>query len=169
MVAPTVCTHMARNPLTTMEYLDCLAARANIDLLFDQGEWDGISGAVDLNVIVGRNTGALPPSLYLAGEDVGFGRQRLKVGPVRRGEQIGTAGTIATHQAHVQLIQKPPDRNVQLGQREEPMVAQPCRYPALCNLNGNFDLCARHLARTDGASMARSRGSWGRAGKIAVP
>ena len=42
MIAPTGRTHMGRNPLTTMEYLDCLAACANIDLLFGQGERDGI-------------------------------------------------------------------------------------------------------------------------------
>ena len=41
---------MARNPLTTMEYLDRLSSYANIDLLFDQGEGDGIPGAVDFDV-----------------------------------------------------------------------------------------------------------------------
>ena len=52
MTTPTGGTHMARNPLTTMEYLDCLASYANIDLLFDQGEGDGIPGAVDFDVII---------------------------------------------------------------------------------------------------------------------
>ena len=64
MIAPTGRTHMARNPLTTMEYLDCLAACANIDLLFDQGEGHGIPRAVDFNVIVGCHAGALPPRVY---------------------------------------------------------------------------------------------------------
>lgn len=49
---------MARNPLTAMEYLDCLACDANIDLLFDQGEGDGIPGAVDFDVVVRGHAGA---------------------------------------------------------------------------------------------------------------
>ena len=64
MVTPTGGAHVARNPLTTMEYLDRLAACANIDLLFDQGKGDGIPRAVDFDMIVRCNTGALPPSLY---------------------------------------------------------------------------------------------------------
>ena len=68
---------MARNPLTTMEYLDRLAACANIDLLFDQGERDGIPRAVDFNMIVGCHAGVLP-----AGKDIRFGRQGLQVGPI---------------------------------------------------------------------------------------
>ena len=59
MAAPPRGADMARNTSTTMEYLDCLAACANIDFLFDQREGDRIPGAVDLNVIVGRDTGAL--------------------------------------------------------------------------------------------------------------
>ena len=64
MVAPTRGADMARNPLTTMEYLDCLGACANIDFLFDQGEGDRIPRAVDFNVIVGCHAGALPPRVY---------------------------------------------------------------------------------------------------------
>ena len=111
MIAPAGGAHMARNPLATMKYLDRLAACANIDLLFDQGEGHGIPRAVDLDMIVRCHAGALP-----AGEDIGFGRQGLQVGPVQRGEQIGAADAIATHHAHVQLVQEPPDRDVQLGQ-----------------------------------------------------
>ena len=134
MVAPTGRTDMARNPLTTMEYFDCLASYANINLLFDQGERDGIPGAVDFDVVIGCHAGTLP-----AGEDIGIGRQRLQIGSVQRCEQIGTAGAIATHHAHVQLVQKPPDRDVQLRQREET------------------------------STFALLRGLRGRAGKIAVP
>ena len=61
MVTPTGRTHVARNPLTTMEYLDRLAACSNIDLLFDQGEGDGIPRDVDFDMIVGCHAGALAP------------------------------------------------------------------------------------------------------------
>ena len=155
---------MARNPLTTMEYLDCLASYANIDLLFDQGEGDGIPGAVDFDVVIGCHAGTLP-----AGEDIGIGRQRLQIGSVQRCEQIGAAGTLAAHDAHVQLVQKSSDRDIHLYQGEEPIVPQTCQYPALRHLDGNLDLRVRHWARTNGASMAHSRGLRGRAGRIAVP
>ena len=59
MTTPTRRARMARNPLTAMEYLDRLAGDANIDLLFDQGEGDGIPGAVDFNMIVRCHAGAL--------------------------------------------------------------------------------------------------------------
>ena len=64
MAAPTWGAQMARNPLTTMEYLDRLAACANIDLLFDQGKGDGIPRAVDFDVIVRCHAGALAPRVY---------------------------------------------------------------------------------------------------------
>ena len=59
MAAPPRGAYVARNPLTEMEYLDRLAADANIDFLFDQRERDGIPRAVDFNVIIWRNPGAL--------------------------------------------------------------------------------------------------------------
>ena len=59
MTTPTRRARMARNPLTAMEYLDRLAGDANIDLLFDQGEGDGIPGAVDFDMVIGCHTGAL--------------------------------------------------------------------------------------------------------------
>ena len=64
MAAPTRGADMARNPLTTMEYLDRLAADANINFLVDQREGDGIPRAVDLNVIAGGHAGAFPPRVY---------------------------------------------------------------------------------------------------------
>ena len=53
---------MARNPLAAMEYLDRLSCYANVDLLFDQREGDGIPGAVDFDVIVRRDAGTLTQS-----------------------------------------------------------------------------------------------------------
>ena len=53
---------MARNPLTAMEYLDRLAGYANVGLLFDQGEGDGIPGAVDFDMVIWGHTGALTQS-----------------------------------------------------------------------------------------------------------
>ena len=111
MIAPPRGAHMTRNPLATMEYLDGPATDANIDLLFDQGEGHGIPGTVNFNMVVGGHAGALP-----TGEDIGVRRQELKAWTVQGGEQIGTAGAIPTHHAHIQLVQKPSDRYVQFRQ-----------------------------------------------------
>ena len=89
MVAPTRGAHMACNPLAAMEYLDRLARYANVDLLFDQGEGDGIPRAVDFDVVIRDHAGPLP-----TGKDIGLGRQRLQVGLVQGGQQIGPAGAI---------------------------------------------------------------------------
>lgn len=59
MVAPPWGAHMARNPLATMEYLYRLSRDADIDLLLDQGEGDGIPGTVDFDAIVRGHAGAL--------------------------------------------------------------------------------------------------------------
>jgi hypothetical protein len=58
-----------------MEYLDSQTADANIDLLFDQGERDGMLRTVDFDVIVWGHVDSPP-----GGEDVGFRRKRLKAG-----------------------------------------------------------------------------------------
>jgi hypothetical protein len=69
------------------------------------------------------------------------------------------------------------DRRVELGEREEPPVAQPrivpkarLRHddPALRHLDGDLDLGVRHRSRTGGDSTAHSRGLYGRAGTTAV-
>jgi hypothetical protein len=164
---------MAGHALPFVEDLDDRAADADIHLLSDQSERHGVPGAVHLDVVIRRDAGAFP-----AGERVGHRRQRLQIRPVDRGEEIGPAGTVSAHDAHVQRVHQPPDCGVQLRQREEAPVAQPCvvpqaRFqrddPALRNLHGDFDLRVRHRARTDGASMAHSRGRQGRAGRMAVP
>lgn len=99
MTAPTGRARMVGNPLTAMEYLDRLPSDADVDLLFDQGKGDGIPRTVDFDVVVRGHAGALP-----AGEDIGIDRQQLQAGPVQRGEQIGAAGALAAHHAHIQLV-----------------------------------------------------------------
>ena len=50
---------VAGNPLPFMEYLDDGAADADIHLFPDQAEGDGIPGAVDLDVVIWGDAGAL--------------------------------------------------------------------------------------------------------------
>ena len=65
------------------------------------------------------------PKSNRAGEDIAIGRQRRQIGPVQPGKQIGAAGAMAAHQAHVHRVQAPPERHVQRRQSDEPMVAPP--------------------------------------------
>ncbi len=164
---------MAGNPLPLMEYLDDGSANPDVDFLPDQAEGHGISRTVHFNL--GYRGGARP---FPARKFAGCLRQRLQMWPVQRGKEISAAGTIATHHAHVRLIQQPSDRDVQIGEGKEPVVPQSCIVPqarlrhddpALRNLHRHFDLGVRHRARTDGVSMAHSRGLRGRAGRMAVP
>ena len=62
MAAPTGGARMARNPLTSMEYLDRLACYAHINLLLDQGEGDGIPRTLDFDMIVRCHAGPLTQS-----------------------------------------------------------------------------------------------------------
>jgi hypothetical protein len=74
MVAAAWGAHVARNPLTTVDYLNGLVADTNIDLLLDQREGHRIPRTVDFDMVVGCHAGALP-----SGEGIGFRRQWLKV------------------------------------------------------------------------------------------
>ncbi len=135
MAAPAGTARMAGDACPAMEDLDDGTADPDIDLLPDQPERHGIPRGVELDVIVGRDAGPLP-----AGERVGLRGQRLQVRPVEGRKQIGAAGIVAAHDAHVQLVQKPPDCDVQIGQREEAQVAQPRQNPALSDLYSDLHL-----------------------------
>ena len=69
--------------------------------------------------------GHAEPKSNRAGEDIAIGRRRRQIGPVQPGKQIGPAGAMAAHQAHVHRVQAPPERHVQRRQSDEPMVAPP--------------------------------------------
>lgn len=51
---------MAGHPLSLVEDLDDSPAEAGIDFLADQAEGDGIPGAIDLDMVIRSDAGALP-------------------------------------------------------------------------------------------------------------
>ncbi len=86
-------------------------------------------------MVIRRNTRAFP-----AGVDISVGGQRLQVGTVRRGEQVGAAGAVIAHDPGVRIVRQRPEPCVQFGEGKEPVIAQPGEYPALRHLNRDLDL-----------------------------
>lgn len=92
---------MTCHALPPVENRDDGAGYTDIDLLPDQAGRHRIPAAVDLDVVVRRDAGALPP-----GEDIWISGKRLQVRTVQRGKQISTAGAVVPHHSRVQVVQK---------------------------------------------------------------
>ena len=91
--------------------------------------------AVNLDVIVGRDPATLP-----ARKDVWLVRQFSQLKLVDLGEEFGAAGAEAAHLAGVEFDDKHANGGIQFRQGKEPLIAQPRQDPALCDLNGDFNL-----------------------------
>jgi len=105
---------------------------------------------VDIDVIVERHATDAP-----FGIDERFLGQRRQRRPVQFVERLSAADAELAHRPGVQVGDEHRDRGVQLGQREEALVAQPRQDPAL-------------TTRTPASTFALSRGRRIRVGRIAV-
>jgi len=135
MAAAPWIPQVAGDALAAMEDFHGPVSDACVNHLPDQTERHGIPAAIHLDVIIRRNTGALPTR-----KDIGFCRQWLQVWAIECRKQIRPACPIIAHDTHVQCVQQRPDGGIQFCQREEPVIAQPREDPALGNLNGHLDL-----------------------------
>ena len=126
MAAASRVTQVAGNTLATMEDFYGPVGEARINNLSDQTERHRIPAAIHIDMIIGPNTGTFPKR-----KDIGICWQWLQVRAIERRKQICTACRIVAHDTHVQCVQQRPDRGIQLCQREEPVIAQPCEDPAL--------------------------------------
>src|SRR5215831_18705371 len=88
------------------------------------------SSLTDLDVVVETDPAALPFGIF-----VGQRRQRSERGFVKLLEKSPPSGAPAAYQAIVQLIEQSTDRSVELGQREEASMPQPCQDPTPDDLN----------------------------------
>ena len=131
---------MGRHQLAAVEDLHRLRRDARLHLLAQQPERHRVEVLVDLDVVVEVHPAALPVGIF-----IGRRRQRLQGGPVDLLIERASGGAPAAHRPVVELIDQLADRLVQLGQREEPPVAQPRQDPALHHLNA--DLHLRLVAR----------------------
>ena len=91
--------------------------------------------AVDVDVVVERDAALAP-----FGVDVRLDRQGGERRAVQLLEQLAAADAEMPHRPAIELVEQHPDRRVELGEREEPMVAQAGQDPALDDLDGDLDL-----------------------------
>lgn len=101
----------------------------------DEAERRRIPVTVDLDMIVGRDSAALP-----AGEDVRLDWEFAKLGAVDLGEDFGTAWTEAAHRTGIEFGDEDSDGGIQLCEREEVLIAQPRQDSSLGDLHGDLDL-----------------------------
>ena len=132
---PTGAPGVAGDAFSLVEGLDRAVGQAHVDQFSDQPEGDGVEAPLDLDVVVGSDAAALP-----GGEGVGLAGQRLQSGGVDVGEQFGAAGPMGAHDAGVELAHMIGDGQAQLGQAEEPLVAQAGHHPAFDQQNRLLDL-----------------------------
>jgi len=111
VAAPIGRTGMARDPLPLVEDLDRLASDADIDELTDEAIRGGIPMAVDLDVIIGRDTATLP-----ARKDVWLVGQFSQLGTIDLGEEFGAAASVARkHKKQLSASLKPSDKTLAVG------------------------------------------------------
>ena len=112
-----------------------VAAGAHIDDLVDEGVGDGVVVAVDLDVVVDVDAGALPLAV-----DEGLGGQRPERGLVEALEELAAAGAVEAHGPGVEVGEQLGDAGVERGEGEEGLVAQAGEDPALDDLHRHLDL-----------------------------
>src|SRR6266849_10747062 len=90
---------------------------------------------IDVDVIVERDATDAPLR-----EDKALFRQRRQRRLVQFLEQLTAADTELAHRPGVEISDQRRDRRIELGQREEALVAQPRQYPALYHQHADLDL-----------------------------
>ena len=111
--------------------------QTHLDRLAHQLMRDAVVVTVDFDVVIDVDLGARPLGVLVASR-----RQRLHRRPVERLERARAAAGELLERPLVELGVELADRGVQLRQREELAVAQPCEHPALnqehSGLHGSF-------------------------------
>src|SRR6266478_532788 len=118
-----------------MEHLDGGFGGPHLDDLADHAGWHRVEVPLNFDMVIRRNAGA-PPFGVL----IGLGRQRHQGRTIDRIEELAAAGTELAHQTNVELADQDADRDVQLGEREEALIAQPRQDPSLNDENRRLDL-----------------------------
>src|SRR5215469_6000473 len=86
-------------------------------------------------MVVEADPAALPFGVFVRKR-----RQRSERRLVQLLEKCPPARAPAAHPPIVELVEQNPDRRIELGQREEAPVPQPCQDPASDDLDTDFDL-----------------------------
>jgi hypothetical protein len=140
VAAAQAAQQMAGDPLAPVEQLDRALGDARLDLLAQQAVRHRVIMAVDIDVVV-ESDAALAP----LGVDVGLDRQSGERRPVELVEQLAATDAEPAHRPAVELAEQLHDGGIELGQREEALVAQAGQDPALDHLHADLDLGCHQL------------------------
>ncbi len=135
-VEPALVISMVRgDALAVVEEFHRHHRETRIHRLVDERVRHRVVVVVDLDVIVDVDAAALP-----VGVDEALGGQRPQRGPVEPLKQSAAAGAVDAHRALVQVVEQLGDTDVEGGEREEGLVAEPGQDPALGDLHRHLDL-----------------------------
>ena len=126
---------MACHPLAFGEKFHRIRAHPHVQLLAHQLVRHAVVVAVDLDVIVDSHPRLLPLCIEKA-----LRRQRAQHRPLQALEQRPTRARQLVERPLVQPHQKLADGLVQLGERKEAPMAQPCKDPPFHHLDTHLDL-----------------------------
>jgi hypothetical protein len=91
--------------------------------------------AVDVDVIIEADAAQAP-----FGVDVGLARQRGERRAIELLEELAAADAKAPHRPIIEIGEQRDDGGVELGEREEALMAQPGENPALDHEDAGLDL-----------------------------
>lgn len=132
---PAIAALVSGDPLAAVEYLDHPGCRADIDLLADEPVGHGIEELFELDGIIGGDAGQSPfGELVILRRQAGQGRLFHGL------EQMTTADAEAAHDMVVDPVERPGDRCIGIGQREEGLPPQSSEDAGLGEPNPVLDL-----------------------------
>src|SRR5215510_15926148 len=126
---------MSCNARSAMEDLDGAHRDPHPHGLAQERVRYGVVMPLDLDVIIEADLARLPFCI-----DVRLDRQRLKRGPLDLVEQCTPARSQMPRHASIELCGELADGSVDLGEREEALMAQLGDDPSRCNLYCHLDL-----------------------------
>ena len=126
---------MGRHQLAAMEDLHRLRRDAHVHLFAQQPERHRVEMLLDLDVVIEIDPAALPVRIFI---------RRRRQRHAARGDRVARTARAVSCPSRawtvIELADQLADRLVQLGQGEEPLVAQPGEDPALHDLDADLDL-----------------------------
>ncbi|EZP67307.1 hypothetical protein BV97_05721 [Novosphingobium resinovorum] len=127
--------NMAGDPFVILEDLNHPLGQPHIDLAADQTMRNRVKVAVDGNVVIGMNLGALPFSVFERGN-----RQRLERRAFDLLEQLAARTTDVTHRLAIENFEQVADLGIEHRQVEELPIAQARDDPPFRDQHRALDL-----------------------------
>ena len=124
-VPPThAAAHMHGDTIALMEQLNRACGDAGLDLFAQQPMRHRVVMALDVDVIIERHAADAPFGIH-----EGLRRQRRQRRLIHLLEQLAAADAELAHRPGVEVLNQRRDRRIELGQREEALMAQARQDP----------------------------------------